>query len=599
MVAMRKQGYGERSFDSVDSSFRQGSVTPSRLYNLPPPPAAAVTGEEGEAPSDADNLSRDSSLGSSSRRDRKGRIDIDDLLKQQNNQITSKVKPHKANDPGWEAIQQVVQRDGEVGLNHFKLMKRLGCGDIGSVYLAELRGTNFRFAMKVMDLGSLASRRKQMRAETERDILSTLDHPFLPTLYAHFETPQFLCLVMEFCSGGDLHTLRQKQVGRCFTDKSARFYAAEVLLALEYLHMMGVVYRDLKPENVLVRGDGHVMLSDFDLSLRCSVSPTLSMSPSPVVPVVTPRVVSSTSSRSSSSRSSSSRSHSSRSHGSQDPFEKEMVYSKPISCMPLRSRSHKSVDPSTEVKSTSKYNSSKWKPRLSKSSSKSTSRSSESFSLQNMQLPELIAEPTGVRSMSFVGTHEYLAPEIIAGDGHGSAVDWWTFGIFLYELLYGRTPFKGEDNEVTLVNVVSQQLEFPQKGDPYYKEVDATAKELIKSLLVKDPQKRLASKRGATEIKQHAFFEGVNWALIRCTLPPQIPKSSSAVSSNFKKDLNPSPPPPPSTKAASAAAAVAAYAALAAADAKSKSANHYSHAHHGALVGFDPDQDESSRFDYF
>lgn len=55
----------------------------------------------------------------------------------------------------------------------------------------------------------------------------------------------------------------------------SRFYAAEVLLALEYLHMMGVVYRDLKPENVLVREDGHIMLSDFDLSLKCLVSPTL------------------------------------------------------------------------------------------------------------------------------------------------------------------------------------------------------------------------------------------------------------------------------------------------------------------------------------
>ncbi|KAL2610963.1 hypothetical protein R1flu_022655 [Riccia fluitans] len=598
MVAMRKHDQGDRSFESVDSSFRNPGtrsiitpLTPGRLFGLPPPPTAVTPVESGVS-SDADNLSRNSSIGSSSRRDRKGGIDIDDLLKQQNNhKITSNVKPHKANDAGWEAIQQVVRRDGEVGLNHFKLVKRLGCGDIGSVYLAELRETNFRFAMKVMDLGSLASRRKQMRAETERDILSTLDHPFLPTLYAHFETPQFLCLVMEFCSGGDLHTLRQKQLGRCFTDKNARFYAAEVLLALEYLHMMGVVYRDLKPENVLVRGDGHVMLSDFDLSLRCSVSPTLimSMNPAVTIPVVNPRVVTS---------------HSSRSHGSQDPFDREMACNKPMGCMPLRSRSHKPVMVTSvsESKSTVRHNSSKWKPRLSKSSSKSTSKSSESFNLQNLQLPELIAEPTGVRSMSFVGTHEYLAPEIIAGDGHGSAVDWWTFGIFLYELLYGRTPFKGEDNEITLVNVVSQQLEFPQKGDPYYKEVEASAKELIKSLLVKDPQKRLASKRGATEIKQHPFFEGVNWALIRCQQPPQIPKPSSQVPSISKEDLS-SPPPPSSTKAASAAAAVAAQAALAAADAKSKSSNHYNHhPHHGALVGFagdDHDQDGSSRFDYF
>lgn len=120
-------------------------------------------------------------------------------------------------------------------------------------------------------------------------------------------------------------------------------------------------------------------------------------------------------------------------------------------------------------------------------------------------LPELMAEPTNVRSMSFVGTHEYLAPEIIRGEGHGSAVDWWTFGIFLYELLHGITPFKGEGNKATLFNVVGQPLRFPKK--PH---VSNVARDLIKGLLVKEPQKRFAYKRGATEIKQHPFFNGVN-----------------------------------------------------------------------------------------
>jgi hypothetical protein len=184
-------------------------------------------------------------------------------------------KPHKANDKRWEGIQAIRVRDGSLGLSHFKLLKRLGCGDIGSVYLAELRGSHSHFAMKVMDKDSLARRKKLLRAQTEREILQSLDHPFLPTLYTHFESDKFLCLVMEFCSGGDLHTLRQRQPGKHFSEQAARFYAAEILLALEYLHMMGVVYRDLKPENVLVREDGHIMLSDFDLSLKCAVSPTL------------------------------------------------------------------------------------------------------------------------------------------------------------------------------------------------------------------------------------------------------------------------------------------------------------------------------------
>ena len=134
-------------------------------------------------------------------------------------------------------------------------------------------------------------------------------------------------------------------------------------------------------------------------------------------------------------------------------------------------------------------------------------------------MPELMAEPTNVRSMSFVGTHEYLAPEIIRGEGHGSAVDWWTFGIFLYELLHGTTPFKGQGNRATLLNVVGQPLRFPESA-----QVSFMARDLIRGLLVKEPHKRIACKRGATEIKQHPFFEGVNWALVRSAMPPHIPE---------------------------------------------------------------------------
>lgn len=131
-------------------------------------------------------------------------------------------KPHKGNDIRWDAIQCVKGKDGNLGLGQFRLLKKLGCGDIGSVYLAELRGMGCLFAMKVMDKSMLAGRKKLMRAQTERDILGLLDHPFLPTLYSHFETEKFSCLLMEFCSGGDLHTLRQRQPGKHFTEQAAR-----------------------------------------------------------------------------------------------------------------------------------------------------------------------------------------------------------------------------------------------------------------------------------------------------------------------------------------------------------------------------------------
>ncbi|KAI5062979.1 hypothetical protein GOP47_0021526 [Adiantum capillus-veneris] len=396
--------------------------------------------------------------------------------------VGSTHKPHRAHDGKWEAIQLVQSKDGTIGLNHFRLLKRLGCGDIGSVYLSELRGTGCCFAMKVMDKGSLASRKKLLRAQTEREILQCLDHPFLPSLYTHFDTDKFTCLVMEFCPGGDLHTLRQRQPGKHFSEPAARFYAAEVLLALEYLHMMGIIYRDLKPENILVREDGHIMLSDFDLSLRCVVRPTL---------VKSALVVES------------------------DPSRRIPAYCvQPmceVACITPACVAPACIPPSCLVP--------KLLTSLSLRKNRRKMKGDVAGSGQMSSLPELLAEPTGARSMSFVGTHEYLAPEIIKGEGHGSAVDWWTFGIFLYELLHGKTPFKGVGNRATLFNVVGQPLKFPDSPSVSY-----AARDLITGLLVKDPQQRLAYKRGAVEIRQHPFFEGVNWALIRSMAPPEVPR---------------------------------------------------------------------------
>ncbi|XP_017982746.1 PREDICTED: serine/threonine-protein kinase D6PKL1 [Theobroma cacao] len=381
-------------------------------------------------------------------------------------------RPHMSKDLRWEAIRTVQKQHGSLlSLRHFKLLKKLGCGDIGTVYLAELTGTNCLFALKVMDNDFLLSRKKMPRAQTEKEIMQMLDHPFLPTLYAYFATEKLSCLVMEYCPGGDLHVLRQKQPGRSFSEQAARFYVAEVLLALEYLHMLGVVYRDLKPENILVREDGHIMLTDFDLSLRCAVNPVLLKSASPVA----------------------------------EPVEKMSSPCSESSCIePF------CLNPSFQVPC--------FTPRLLSLASKSRKIKSD-LATQISPMPQLVVEPTSARSNSFVGTHEYLAPEIIKGEGHGNAVDWWTFGIFLFELLYGKTPFKGSGNDETLSNVVSHSLRFP--SSPI---VSFHARDLIRGLLVKEPENRLGSVKGAAEIKQHPFFEGLNWALIRCATPPEMPR---------------------------------------------------------------------------
>ncbi|KAK1299603.1 Serine/threonine-protein kinase KIPK [Acorus calamus] len=391
-------------------------------------------------------------------------------------------RPHMSKDVRWEAIRRAEHQQGSLGLKHFKLIKRLGCGDIGSVYLAELIGSGCFFALKVMDNDFLASRKKMPRAQTEREILQMLDHPFLPSLYTHFTTDKLSCLVMEYCPGGDLHVLRQRQQGRFFTEPAARFYAAEVLLALEYLHMLGVIYRDLKPENILVREDGHIMLSDFDLSLRCDVNPTLLRSASTGL----------------------------------EPVKRLTGPCTESSC----------INPNCLHPSWGEV--SCFTPRL----ARKPRADRLTTTTQVSPLPQLIAEPTEARSNSFVGTHEYLAPEIIKGDGHGSAVDWWTFGIFLYELLYGRTPFKGSGNDDTLANVVTLGLNFPENPA-----VSFQARDLIRGLLVKEPENRLGSMKGAAEIKRHVFFEGLNWALIRCATPPEIPGLADVVTLRPKKTI--------------------------------------------------------------
>ncbi|XP_050214019.1 serine/threonine-protein kinase D6PKL2 [Mercurialis annua] len=362
-----------------------------------------------------------------------------------------------------------------LSLSDIRFSLRLGSGDIGSVYLAELKKTDSSaddtespiFAAKIMDKKELVSRSKEGRAKTEKEILEMLDHPFLPCLYACIESQRWICLLTEFCNGGDLHVLRQRRPFKRFEESAVRFYASEVIVALEYLHMMGIVYRDLKPENVLVRSDGHIMLTDFDLSLKCDNSAS------------TPQIITTQNTPNFAPKNDYTNDHQPRFTSSSCIIPNCIVPA--VSCFhPKRNRKKKT------------------NPRHGG--------------------PEFVAEPIDVRSMSFVGTHEYLAPEIVSGEGHGSPVDWWTLGIFMFELFYGVTAFRGVDHELTLANIVARALEFPK--EPV---IPVQAKDLISQLLVKDPARRLGSTMGASAIKHHPFFQGVNWALLRCTRPPYVP----------------------------------------------------------------------------
>ncbi|VAH31356.1 unnamed protein product [Triticum turgidum subsp. durum] len=331
-------------------------------------------------------------------------------------------KPHKQNNSSWKAIEKIIETGEKIGLKHFKPVKPLGCGDTGSVHLVELQGSGELFAMKAMDKSVMLNRNKVHRAIIEREIYSLLDHPFLPTLYTSFQTPTHVCLITDFCPGGELFAALDKQPLKIFREDSARFYAAEVVIGLEYLHCLGIIYRDLKPENILLQADGHIVLTDFDLSFLTSS-----------------------------------------------------------------------------------------KPHVIKHSTSLKRRRSQEFTP-----PSFVSDPS-TPSNSFVGTEEYIAPEVITGAGHTSAIDWWALGILLYEMLYGRTPFRGKNRKKTFYNILHKDLTFPSSIP-----VSLEAKQLIHGLLQRDPSSRIGSNTGANDIKEHPFFEDIYWPLIRCMSPPEL-----------------------------------------------------------------------------
>ncbi|OAD68922.1 hypothetical protein PHYBLDRAFT_22165 [Phycomyces blakesleeanus NRRL 1555(-)] len=144
----------------------------------------------------------------------------------------------------------------------------------------------------------------------------------------------------------------------------------------------------------------------------------------------------------------------------------------------------------------------------------------------------------GIRTNSFVGTEEYIAPEVVKGCGHTSAVDWWTLGILIYEMLYGTTPFKGDHRNETFSRIVYQDPSFPNQPAPHQTPISSACKNLLRKLLHKDEFKRLGSRAGAADIKQHAFFKTTNFALLRNATPPIQPliyQSNGIDAVNFRR----------------------------------------------------------------
>ncbi|KNA18294.1 hypothetical protein SOVF_072180, partial [Spinacia oleracea] len=346
-------------------------------------------------------------------------------------------------------------------LNQLKVFGPVGRGAKGVVFHVKIDDFSEDLALKVVLKSTIKTKSEKLsngvvevqnRVFFEQQVLREFNHPLLPKLKGVLETENIFGYAIDYCSGGSLNSLRKLQVEKMFSDDIIRFYGAEIVLALEYLHEKGIVYRDLKPENVLIQENGHLMLVDFDLSTK------------------------------------------------------------------LAPKSPKNR-PSFESVKTAELEKKKTQlPRLSSfykcgKSGFSLEDSVNSEKLQPVAPNKLSFESDSVgKSNSFVGTEEYVAPEIILGNGHDYAVDWWSFGVVLYEMLYGTTPFRGVNRKETFHRIISKSPDLVGET--------TALRDLIRKLLEKDPKVRISLE----EIKGHDFFKGVDWDMIlRLIRPPYIP----------------------------------------------------------------------------
>lgn len=279
----------------------------------------------------------------------------------------------------------------------FTFLKVLGKGSFGKVLLCELKdGTQSYYAAKCLKKDLVLEDDDIECTMIERKVLALgCKHPFLCHLFCTFQTDSHLFFIMEYLNGGDL-MFHIQQSGK-FELERARFYSAEILLALKFLHKKGIVYRDLKLDNVLLDYEGHLRLADFGMC-------------------------------------------------------KLQIY----------------LDRTTDT---------------------------------------------------FCGTPDYMAPEIIKGLKYTYCVDWWSFGVLLYEMLIGQSPFNGCDEDELFWSICNEAAYFP-------KFLTTETKQLLALLLEKDATKRLGVKGCAHgDVCDQRFFKNINFEAIerKQIIPPFRP----------------------------------------------------------------------------
>lgn len=161
-----------------------------------------------------------------------------------------------------------IKEDNPLGIKikneDFERLKLIGKGSFGDVFLVKLKSNEKIYAMKILDKEKIKSYDQEEHTKSERDLMVKINCPFIVDIKYAFQDKQYLYMVTEFMQGGEMffHLFKEKR----FTNEKAKFYLVEIILAIEFLHKNHMMYRDLKPENVLLDKNGHIKITDFGLS---------------------------------------------------------------------------------------------------------------------------------------------------------------------------------------------------------------------------------------------------------------------------------------------------------------------------------------------
>ncbi|CAI2734507.1 unnamed protein product [Schistosoma spindalis] len=373
----------------------------------------------------------------------------------------------------------------------FYRIKHLGVGAFGKVWLVRKKDNNQLYAMKLLNKRDVVERRQLAHVQAERDILAEADNEWVVKLFFSFQDSRALYLVMEYIPGGDMMSLLIKK--GIFEEPLARFYIAELTLALQSVHAMGFVHRDIKPDNILINREGHIKLTDFGLctGFRWTHSSKywdLDFN----IPCSSP-----------------SRNRISRAKTAEPPESTKLTEDqitkgcKECDEDDVTTIEKEEVGVLEQVHNSRQTNGKQFTALRGVHHDKTLERRRNSFANRRC-------------AQSLVGTPNYIAPEILRRQDYGQACDWWSVGVILYEMLVGQPPFLAQTAADTQIRVVQWYNYLKLPGEPRLKK---DASNLIRQLL-RDPSDRLSD---PVKIKSHPFFESVLWDKLVQQTPPYVP----------------------------------------------------------------------------